>query len=324
MQFLTLRMEQKTHNILTNQIFPCVMNDITLRTVEFITDRIHLYNYSIVDLTWFNQYSNKDLADLQGDLILLFDVADPVYYQARKIAWIKSLKKPSIFIGPPNNFIPCPKVPFHSWLRFRNQNIKHKQSRDNFFLSFVRKHSPHRVYLHDKLRHHERFLPTTHKIHSLSLDNDIVELQKLAQVIDEKQLHSSFEIVSETCPADDQVFLTEKIVKCIASETPLLLLGSRYSLKTLKNYYGFTDFGIDDSYDNLESIRLRTDIVLHQASSFFNYPLKTVFDNAKKNAYHLFNNFDNIHDRLVEKYLEKSMNHVKNSSSHGITFANRL
>ena len=143
-------------------------------------------------------------------------------------------------------------------------------------------------------------------------------------MIDENNYIRHLRLLGETCPADDQVFLTEKIVKCIASETPLLLLGSRYSLKTLKNYYGFTDFGIDDSYDNLETIRLRTDIVLHQASSFFNYPLKTVFDNAKKNAYHLFNNFDNIHDRLVEKYLEKSMNHVKNSSSHGITFANRL
>ena len=91
-----------------------------------------------------------------------------------------------------------------------------------------------------------------------------------------------------------------------------------------KNYYGFTNFGIDDSYDNLETIRLRTDIVLHQASdSFFNYPLKTVFDNAKKNAYHLFNNLT-IHDRLVEKYLEKSMNHVKNCITNGSAFPNSL
>ena len=65
----------------------------------------------------------------------------------------------------------------------------------------------------------------THKIHSLSLDNDIVELQKLAQVIDEKQLHSSFEIVSETSPSDNHMFLTEKFNKCVASETPFFLLG---------------------------------------------------------------------------------------------------
>ena len=56
------------------------------------------------------------------------------------------------------------------------------------------------------------------------------------------------------------------------------------------------------------------------ADSFYSYPLKSVFDNAKKNAYHLFNDFDSIHDRIVDKKIEKSMRYVKNCITNGSAF----
>ena len=290
------------------------MNTITQQTVEFVLRRLKQQNVSVVDLTWFNQYSQ---ISLEGDLILLFDVADPIYFEHEKIAWIKSLNKPVVFIGHPNSIIPCPVIPFLSWLRFRPQSYEQKESRDNFFVSLNRKPHDHRLLYFDQIskspdlltRGYTSFFQkdSKHEISSLKLDDDIVKLQNLAQTIDEKQRHSLFEIVCETCPAEDQLFFTEKTTKCIASETPLLLIGSRFSLSTLKNYYGFKDFGLDDSYDAFKTVEKRIESVITQASLFFNSPLNPVFDNAKRNAYHLFNKFDTIHDSIFYNYLRRHL-----------------
>ena len=94
---------------------------------------------------------------------------------------------------------------------------------------------------------------------------------------------------------------------CVASETPLLLLGDYKTLFTLKNYYGFTDFGPDDSYDLEPSYDVRMSKVLNIATNFYNYPLKKVYDNAKRNADHLQNNFDIIHDNHVFKSFSKAI-----------------
>ena len=99
----------------------------------------------------------------------------------------------------------------------------------------------------------------------------------------------------------------KKIVKCISTATPLLLLGNQYALYNLKKYYGFTDFGIDDSYDKVPDYHQRVALLLKQAHSFFDYPLDIVFDNAKKNAHHLNFNFDSIHDDIASSFLEKSL-----------------
>jgi len=290
------------------------MNIITQQTVEFVLQRLKQQNVSIVDLTWFNQYSQ---ISLEGDLILLFDVADPIYFEHEKIAWIKSLNKPVIFIGHPNTLMPCPVIPFLSWLRFRPQNYKPKEARDTFFVTLNRKPHDHRLLFFNQISQTPSLLTkgytsffqndSKHEIANLELDNDIVRLQNLAQIIDEKQRYSLFEIVCETCPAEDQLFFTEKTTKCLASETPLLLIGSRFSLTTLKNHYGFHTFGLDDSYDVLSSIEKRIESVIKQANLFFDTPLNSVFDNAKRNAYHLFNDFDKIHDELFYRFLRKHL-----------------
>ena len=319
-------MEHLSPNYFTNQIQPCEMNLITQKVVKFISHRFS-GNYCIVDMTWFNQYVNNKVLHniIDYDYIITVDVADPPHFLSEKLRWISKIKKPVIYVGPPNIKFPS-VVPFFAWLRFRSQNYTQKHSKDKFFVSFNRKPHPHRVIYFDQLQKYDMLrkgvisyhnLNPLHEIHSLDLDLDIVRLQKLAMIIDEKQLHSSFEIICETSPADDHVFLTEKFNKCVASETPLFLAGNYGALTTLKRYYGFTDFGPDDSYDLLPRYDQRVSKMLSVADQFFDLPLNSVFDNAKKNAYHLFNHFDTIHDSIVDKYIEKSMKYVKNCNSYG-------
>ena len=89
----------------------------------------------------------------------------------------------------------------------------------------------------------------------------------------------------------------------MSSETPLLFLGDYKTLTTLKTYYGFNDFGPDDTYDLEPDYNKRVENVLTIAKNFFSHPLQKTFDNAKRNAEHLFSKFDKIHDNYVEKAL---------------------
>jgi len=311
-------MESKTLNYFTNQGLPCEMNLITKKVIDFISQRF-TGNFSIVDFTWFNIYDDS-INNIEADYIIAVDVADPPYFHFEKLAWIHKIKKPVIFVGPPNNQF-ANVVPFFAWQRFRPQKFVQKQSLDNFYISFNRKPHQHRKFYIEGLKssgllkkglvsYHD--INPLHKIHSLDLDGDIVQLQKLAQQIDEKQLYSSFEIICETSPSNNHIFLTEKFNKCVSSETPLFLAGCHRSLYTLKKYYGFSDF--------LPTYNQRVTKMLSVADCFFDYPINSVFDNAKKNAYHLFNHFDTIHDSIVDKYIEKSINYVKNCNSNGTSF----
>lgn len=323
-------MVHQSSNILTNQAVLSEMNIITQRTAKYISDRFY-GNFKLIDLTWFNLY-DKSINFIEEDYVVALDVADPPYFLREKLEWVKSVRKPIVFVGPPNNHFNI-VVPFFAWQRFRPQVFTPKLDYDNFFVSFNRKPHPHRQFYFKTLNSFElkdnglvsyHSKNPTHKIHSLDLDNDIVELQRLAQIIDDKQLNSLFEIVCETSPSNNHIFLTEKFNKCVASETPLFLAGNRNSLTVLKNYYGFHPFGPDDSYDTLPTFRERVIKMLTIANSFFSHPTKSVFDNAKKNAYHLFNDFDSIHDNITDRHIEKSMKHVKNCITNGVTFKNRI
>ena len=75
----------------------------------------------------------------------------------------------------------------------------------------------------------------------------------------------------------------------------------------MKNFYGFTQFGPDDSYDLEPDYKKRLDKVLTLASTFYNYSLNSIYDNAKRNADHLHNRFDKIHDEYVFKSLARAL-----------------
>ena len=247
-------------------------------------------------------------------------IADPPYYFDEKVDWIKKVNKPIIYIGPLINNMPCPVIPFFGWLRFRPQTFKSKIQHEDFFVSFNRKPHTHRKTYFDTLKNYPHLLDRgyvsffeeipKHEIAKLSLDDDIIKLQSLAQQIDEKQRYSAFEIVCETSATSYHIFLTEKFNKCLASESPLLLLGDCKTLWTLKTYYGFNDFGPDDSYDLVPDYKTRVHKVLEIAHNFFNYPLKKTYDNAKRNAEHLHEKFDAIHDKYVFKHLRNTLKNI--------------
>jgi hypothetical protein len=295
------------------------MKLITTKVINFISELLPL-NTTYVDLTWFNQYNNH-IDTSNSSFIVAVDVADPPYFFEEKVNWIKSVNKPIIYVGPLVKNLPCPVVPFFGWLRFRPQIFKSKQNYDGFFVSFNRKAHSHRKYYFNTLKNFPNIMNNgyisffedipKHEIAPLSLDNDIVKLQSLAQIIDEKQLYSAFEIVCETSASTSHIFLTEKFNKCIASETPLLFLGDYKTLTILKSYYGFTDFGPDDSYDEEPNYAVRVAKVLSIASNFYSYPVKKAYDNAKRNAEHLHENFDAIHDKYVFKHLLKALKSIK-------------
>ena len=299
-------------DFLTNVDSDCAMRLITQKVVNFIRSSTNK-NHTVIDLTWFNQYDSS-INNLEGDFVFAVDVADPPYYLPHKIKWMQQLNKPVYYVGPIIKDFPFPIIPFFGWLRFRPQTFKSKIKHEDFFVSFNRKAHAHRKTYFDIFKTYPNILEKgyvsffqdmkKHEISSIDELNEITKLQSLAQKIDEKQLYSAFEIVCETSAAPNSLFLTEKFNKCVASETPLLFLGDYNMLTTLKKYYGFCPFGPDDSYDSDFNYNLRVAKVLKIADNFFNYPLQEVFDNAKRNANHLFENFDAIHDRYVFKALE--------------------
>ena len=300
---------QKLPKFYTTVRADCAMKLITEKVINFISDRIS-GNYDIIDLTWFDQY-DESIKNLKGDFVLAVDVADPPYFLPEKLAWMKGLSKPVYYVGPIIKNFPYPIIPFFGWLRFRFQNITNKVKHENFFVSFNRKPHKHRQIYFNEISNHPDLISKgycsffeiqpKHELAQLTLDNNIFKLQSLAQEIDEKQLYSSFEIVCETSATNYHVFLTEKFNKCISSETPLLLIGDYNTLTTLKTYYGFHDFGPDDSYDREPDYSTRLSKVLSVAKNFFNLPLQKTFDNAKRNAEHLHEKFDDIHDGYVER-----------------------
>lgn len=302
---------QKSHKFFTTVKDDCAMKSITLKVIDFICMRIS-GNYDVVDLTWFNLY-DKSINNLQGDFVLAVDVADPPYFLKEKLEWMRNLNRPVYYVGPIIKNFPFPIIPFFGWLRFRFQELTNKIKHEDFFVSFNRKPHWHRQVYFDNLKKYPDLLAEgycsffeiqpKHELAKLDLDKNINKLQSLAQQIDEKQLYSSFEIVCETSATNNHIFLTEKFLKCVSSETPLLFLGDLKTLTTLKTYYGFNDFGPDDTYDLEPDYNKRVENVLTIAKNFFSHPLQKTYDNAKRNAEHLFRNFDQIHDSYVEKAL---------------------
>lgn len=309
------KINTKFSHFLTNVDHDCAMRKITSSVVDFFYEKLSS-DATFIDLTWINQYDSS-INDINAKLIIALDVADPPYYFEEKIDWLSKVRSPVFYVGPLIKNLPCPTIPFFGWLRFRPQQLIEKIKYENFFVSFNRKPHIHRKQFFNALKSHSHLISDGYvsffeelpksEISSLSLDLDIVKLQSLAQQIDEKQLYSSFEIVCETSATNYHIFLTEKFNKCVASETPLLLLGDYKTLFTLKKYYGFTDFGPDDSYDLEPLYHNRVSKVLNIASNFYDYPLRKVFDNAKRNAEHLQNNFDAIHDNHVYKTYSRAV-----------------
>ena len=298
------------------------MHILTKKCAEYISTFLSC-SYTILDFTWFDQsLVNKDFQVLKDiDLIIILEVADPIWFTTEKIEWIKKQTIPIIFIGVPNNFIPTYCVPLISWFRFREQKAFTRNIYEDFYVSINGKTHPHRVLLKEKLNDNN-FLkdrgifsfdsqnPLRASQYLPDPEEDIVTYQYRAQLIDDYQLFSMFEIVCETQAADNQIFLSEKSVKAISTESPLFLAGCKGSLQMLKSIYGFKDFTQDDSYDLESSYDRRLALLVELLDDFYQNPQQRVFDNAKFNMNHLYSNFDQIHDTIFESTLYKVLNKI--------------
>ena len=78
----------------------------------------------------------------------------------------------------------------------------------------------------------------------------------------------------------------------------------------LKNIYGFKDFTQDDSYDLNKNYSVRANKLINLARDFYEHPREKVFNNAKYNTEHLYTKFDEIHDKVFETSLEKTLDKV--------------
>lgn len=227
------KVNSRYSNYYTNQSEPSVSNLTTQKTVQYLLERF-TGNFAIVDLTWFNTFDDS-IYKIESDYIIAVDVSDPPYFLPEKLTWIKKIKKPVIIVGPPSSGLPN-LVPFLAHLRFRLQKLTHKVSRENFFVSFNGKPHPHRVLYFRRLMSSElknkgyiSFNNYVFKgdywgksgekalrsdMFEVTADN-IVQSENLVNTIDEKQLYSKFEIVCETYPSNELVFLSRNSISAL-------------------------------------------------------------------------------------------------------------
>lgn len=82
-------------------------------------------------------------------------------------------------------------------------------------------------------------------------------------------LMTDFSIVNETMVDPARMFFTEKIFKAMYAKHPFILFGNPGSLRYLRNNgYQTFPFMFDESYDDIDDIRFRKDVILHSIAEW--------------------------------------------------------
>jgi hypothetical protein len=110
----------------------------------------------------------------------------------------------------------------------------------------------------------KNFTITNKNIDQFFLDNSQIGPNASADYDTTEYMNSAIEVVLETLFDDPRIFLTEKILRPIACNTPFILCSGPYSLMFLKSY-GIRTFGdiIDESYDLIENSTDRLNSVIN-------------------------------------------------------------
>ncbi len=166
---------------------------------------------------------------------------------------------------------------------------------DKFFLNYNRTIANHKLYLAYSLFQIIRGKMITHSLFSFSdkyihgetetdgvnynidslitflnsipytIDNtDIDDQDRIGQLIEHSHYERTFvSLVSESTSEDGVVYLSEKTFKPIAMGHPFIIVGSKGSLKKLKEI-GYKTFErwFDESYDRMESYSDRIDCIM--------------------------------------------------------------
>lgn len=120
----------------------------------------------------------------------------------------------------------------------------------------------------------------------LKLDNsDFTRFPMEERIIDTKKFYdeSLVHVVSETNFFEPAIHITEKTMKPILFKQPFIILGSRFSLKNLKDQ-GFKTFSSiwDESYDLEENSMIRMEKVLDVCKYIASMPEKELIKISKK------------------------------------------
>jgi hypothetical protein len=101
---------------------------------------------------------------------------------------------------------------------------------------------------------------------------------------------TAYSLVAETNFQNHFVFFTEKIVKPILGRRLFIIIGNRYSLRTLKDL-GFKTFDsiIDESYDDIEATNQRFSAALDQLKWLCEQDQETILAKCREITEHNFN-----------------------------------
>lgn len=128
-------------------------------------------------------------------------------------------------------------------------------------------------------------------------------------------LSSYFDIVTESCFLNDELFFTEKIIKPIANLHPFIVISTTGYLRTLKKL-GFKTFDsiFDESYDTIEDSFERLEFIIKQIDDILLKPKEEiqkmyddVFDICRYNRNLLYTKYSNKNEHIIN-----ILNKIKN------------
>jgi nucleoside-diphosphate-sugar epimerase len=229
---------------------------------------------------------------------------------------------------------------FDNWINYHEikkmSDIVSFQPKDNnyLYLSYNRNVRYHRLHFLSKalfrglLDIGKISLNTFPYDENLSEDNPMNLLQKRAPLIIDRPLDINWSntlgiedhietfmsVVTESLTDKNTLFLSEKIWKPIACGHPFMVLGGKGTLKKLKEF-GFKTFDkwFDESYDNVDEMEIRSDMILDEIEKYKNKTideLKQIREEMKETCLHNNKTFLNM---ITTKYTfdGENMNHFK-------------
>ena len=150
----------------------------------------------------------------------------------------------------------------------------------------------------------------------LPIELDTQQAKRNNNIVEWNRTHNNFKkelfvnscinIVTETSFEDNELFISEKVLKPIIGYQPFIVFGGLNYLKELKNL-GFKTFNSvwDESYDEIEDFELRYDAII-----------KLILDLNKKTIEELNEIYKSVKNICI--YNRKHLNKIKNNSLENI------
>lgn len=118
-------------------------------------------------------------------------------------------------------------------------------------------------------------------------------------------------IITETVAEYPYPYFTEKTWKAILTKVPFMIVGSKHSIKKLKEF-GFLTFNNfwDESYDNLDNAANRCDAIVENLvtlSSFENKKLEEMYQEMMPILEHNFSILQQLEEKELSRIIDSMM-----------------